>query len=504
VRILYLADIRFPLERANGIQSMETCHALALRGHDVSLVVRPDSHTPPRDPFEFYGLPRLPSATDHTDRGAADHADYADHRATDNTDATDQGAAADADHTDQGAADDADYTDQWATDHTDSTDQRATDDADYTDQWATDHTDSTDQRATDDADCADAGRRRGSLAIEIAPIAGPLPARRTGYLTFALGRALGRGRQDLLFTRDLGLASLLLRMPRAVRAPLVYEAHTIAADEAAARPQMLSGAAEPSPAKLKRLAARERRVWTGAEGYVTITTGLKTELERRFGGRSRIAVVPDGVRSNLEPRTSDLGPRTSDIGPHVFTIAYAGHLYPWKGVDLIVEAVMALPDVQALIVGGHDKEPDLARVKALAAQLDCRSRVTFTGLVPPAQVAARLREADVLVLPNPASAISSAFTSPLKLFEYMAAGRPIVACDLPAIREILAHERNALLFEPGNPQALTAAIRRVKEDPALGARLARQAAVDVAEYTWARRAERLEALFAEVLGARRV
>jgi len=55
VRILYLADIRFPLERANGIQSMETCHALASRGHDLTLVVRPDSHEPPRDPFVFYG-----------------------------------------------------------------------------------------------------------------------------------------------------------------------------------------------------------------------------------------------------------------------------------------------------------------------------------------------------------------------------------------------------------------------------------------------------------------
>ena len=57
MRILYFADIRFPLERANGIQTMETCHALAERGHEVHLVVRPDTHTPARDPFEFYGLP---------------------------------------------------------------------------------------------------------------------------------------------------------------------------------------------------------------------------------------------------------------------------------------------------------------------------------------------------------------------------------------------------------------------------------------------------------------
>jgi glycosyltransferase involved in cell wall biosynthesis len=154
-----------------------------------------------------------------------------------------------------------------------------------------------------------------------------------------------------------------------------------------------------------------------------------------------------------------------------------------------------MPDTRALIIGGHDEEADLARVTALAKQLDCAGRVTFTGLVPPPQVAARLREANVLVLPNPASAVSTAFTSPLKLFEYMAAGRPIVASDLPSIREVLTNEQNALLVPPGNPPALTAAIRRIKDDRELGARLAARALEDVREYTWAKRAERLEALF---------
>ena len=59
MRILYLADIRFPLERANCIQSMESCHALATRGHHVTLVVRPDTQDPARDPFDFYALPRI-------------------------------------------------------------------------------------------------------------------------------------------------------------------------------------------------------------------------------------------------------------------------------------------------------------------------------------------------------------------------------------------------------------------------------------------------------------
>jgi glycosyltransferase involved in cell wall biosynthesis len=313
-------------------------------------------------------------------------------------------------------------------------------------------------------------------------------------VTFAIGRAMGRARQDLIFTRDLGLASLLLRIPAPLRAPVVYEAHGIAADVAAALPELLTGAPAASPAKLERLARRDAHVWKSADGYVTITSALANALTSRFGERSRIAVVPDGAHA----AEYAVVPSANAAADKPFTIGYAGHLYPWKGVDLVIEAVAALPDTRGLIVGGHEKEPDLARVKAFAAQLNCSLRVTFTGLIPPAAVAARLRDADVLTLPNPASAISSEFTSPLKLFEYMAAGRPIVASDLPSLREVLRHEQNALLVEPGNPQALVAAIARIKDDPELGRRLAAQAVQDVRAFTWARRAERLEAFFAEV------
>ena len=398
MRLLYLADIRFPLERANGIQSMETCHALAARGHEVTLIVRPDTQTPPRDPYAFYGVTPIPA-----------------------------------------------------------------------------------------------------LRVEVAPVTGPPAARRAGYLTFAIGRALGRARQDVIFTRDLTLASIALRVPASMRTPVVYEAHTIAADAAQARPELLTGAAAASPAKLRRLAARDARVWRTADGYVTITAGLARELERRFGSRPLIAVVPDGANVQATDHTDD----TDRSGDQVFTLGYAGHLYPWKGVDLIVEAVLALPDTRGLIVGGHEREPDLARTKAFATQLDVSSRVTFTGPVPPAEVAARLREADVLILPNRTSAISTEFTSPLKLFEYMASGRPIVASDLPSFREVLRDGENALLVEAGNPQALAAAVARIKNDKALGARLARQAREDVGAFTWARRAERLESLLLEVTGTPR-
>jgi glycosyltransferase involved in cell wall biosynthesis len=399
MRILYLADVRFPLERANGIQSMETCHALAARGHEVHMIVRPDTQQPPRDPYGFYGLPRL-----------------------------------------------------------------------------------------------------AALGIERAPVAGPAAARRLGYLAFALGRAVGANRPAVVLTRDLGVASFLVRLPRAARPPVVYESHGYAPDVAAALPALVSTATAPSARKLRRLAARESSVWSGADGYVAITRGLAQDLEGRFGARPRTAVIPDGVRVGPGRARGAGGPPSGCRRP---VVAYAGHLYPWKGVDVLLEALAGVTEADGLIVGGHEREPDLARTRIAAEQLGIAGRVTFTGRVDPPEVQALLAEAAVLVLPNPESAISSRFTSPLKLFEYMAAGRPIVASDLPAIREVLTPDVHALLVAPGSAAALAAGIRRLLSDPVLGAQLGAAAAIAALDYTWDRRAERLEALLHDVTSGAR-
>ncbi len=395
MRITYFADVRFPLERANGIQTMETCYALAKRGHDVDLIVRADTHAPARDPFEYYGLPPEPR-----------------------------------------------------------------------------------------------------LRIERAPVTGPSAARRLGYLSFALGRGLGSSRAEALVTRDLGVASLLVRLPGHFRPPVVYESHGYAPDVAAALPDLVATAKLPSARKVRRLAAREERVWRTADGYVTITGALRDDLTARFGGRGPLAVIPDGVRI-IDRGGSPFKPAGANGGDAV--VAYAGHLYAWKGVDVLLEALARVPNASGLIIGGHAAEPDLERLKALAAGLGIAGRMTFTGLVEPARVAGLLGQAGILALPNPASAISTRFTSPLKLFEYMAAGRPIVASDLPSIREVLRHEENALLVAPGDAAAMAAAIQRLIADPVLGARLARAAFDAAPEYSWDRRAERLERLLADVV-----
>lgn len=390
MRLLYLADIRFPLERANGIQTMETCHALARRGVRVVLRVRGDVADPPRDPFTYYGLPRI-----------------------------------------------------------------------------------------------------AELEIEtVSTPTRPSSLRRAMYLASSWLRAV-TAPTDLVLTRDLGMAALLARIPRRERPPLVYESHGFAPAVEAEMIEMLADGRALSDGKRARLAAREAIVWRRTDGYITLTRALAVEMVERFGVRPRLAVVPDGVR--LEEPSAVSRPL-----PEVPTVAYAGHLYPWKGVDVLLEALARLPNVRGLIIGGHERESDLPRCRAMAEDLSLRDRVTFTGMVAPADVATRLAAADILVLPNPALTISRAYTSPLKLFEYMAAGRPIVASDLPAIREVL-DEDSAVLVTPGSAAALAEGIRRLIGEPALACHVAKNALQRVRAYTWDVRAARLEEAFRHVI-----
>jgi glycosyltransferase involved in cell wall biosynthesis len=219
---------------------------------------------------------------------------------------------------------------------------------------------------------------------------------------------------------------------------------------------------------------------------VTLTRAHHDELVSRFGPRRNVAVVPDGARINpAQPLTPP--PQT---GAPV--IGYAGHLYPWKGVDVLIEALARVPGVNGLIAGGQPGERDRSRLEALARARGIGDRVEFAGWCAPREVAALLLRCQLLVLPNVRTTISERYTSPLKLFEYLAAGRPIIASDLPALREVLTDAVNALLVPPGDPVAMAGAMARLLADPVLGDRLARQARTDAASYSWDARATRLE------------
>jgi glycosyltransferase involved in cell wall biosynthesis len=166
---------------------------------------------------------------------------------------------------------------------------------------------------------------------------------------------------------------------------------------------------------------------------------------------------------------------------------------------VLLQALAQLSDTRAVIAGGHPAEPDLDRLRGLARQLGVADRVTFTGMIPRKDVPALLADADVLAMPYFSTPVIERYSSPLKLFEYMAAGRPIVASNLASVREVLKDGVNARLVPPADPAALAAVIRTVFDDRAFAERIARRAFEDVGAYSWDERAAALEALFNRVV-----
>jgi glycosyltransferase involved in cell wall biosynthesis len=225
-------------------------------------------------------------------------------------------------------------------------------------------------------------------------------------------------------------------------------------------------------------------------GIVVITEGLRSDW--KAATETKIIVERDGVnldRFDITAPKSDLRSELS-LPPNHRIVSYVGSLQPWKGVDTLLKAAKGFPEnTSACIVGGDQKE----RERLAAAVGEVPSNVRFVEHVPPGQVPLYLAASDVLVLPNSAEQrISAKYTSPLKLFEYMAAQRPIIASDIPSLREVL-DEQMAFFVKPDDPGSLSEAVIHLAGE--CGADKAAVARREVERYTWKARAERITAEF---------
>jgi len=255
----------------------------------------------------------------------------------------------------------------------------------------------------------------------------------------------------------------------------------------------LYGTSETADAgKAARIARREERVWKTASGFVATTAGIRDAFAERHGARPGVRVVPNGC----DVPSLRAWPGLARENPP--RVLYAGQLYPWKGVDVLVEAMAAVPGARLVILGGIEGEADTRRIRSLAEARGLAGRTEMPGPVPQARVADALGRAAVVVAPFLRAGMTERHTSPLKIFEAMAAGRPIVASDLPSSREVLSDGENALLVPPGDVSALAGALRRVLADGDLARHLASGAWEAAPRYSWDARARALRELFEEV------
>ena len=285
---------------------------------------------------------------------------------------------------------------------------------------------------------------------------------------------------NIIYTREAEIAWVMAKKGL----PVCYEAHT-----------------KPRWWKLHLWLVRQ------TVGIIAISRGLAGEYEAANFFSKRVVVIPDGVdleKFNLLVGEQELKFKIREelgLSAKKKIILYAGSFQKWKGVDCLIEAINELKvnpsEIQdkfygvklkiELVLAGNGPEEENLRLKVNKLRL--RDEVVFMGFVERSKIPELMIAADVLVLPNSGKEkISRVYTSPLKMFEYMAAGVPIVASDLPSIREVL-NEEMAVLVKADDAGVMKRGIEKVLAGGREIEAMVKKNKELVKKYTWRRRAE---------------
>lgn len=286
-------------------------------------------------------------------------------------------------------------------------------------------------------------------------------------------------RADIYYSRDpLTLLALSLIKPRK---SLAYEAHMLASGRGGKWIQ--------------------RRVVRKVGTVIPITRKLQDDLqalaiEHLRPSPTKFLVAHDGIRKERFANVPSQTEARAQIGwpQAAFIVGYVGRLQTLtadKGVGTLADALAQVGDVALGLVGGPDDMAESLRRHWSQIGL-AKDNFLYAGQVAPDKVPLYLAALDVCAIPLPWTTHFAYYTSPMKLFEYMASKRAIIASNLPSIAEVITGGENALLVPPSDASALAEAIKRLRDDAALRQRLADNAYADVmARYTWAARAQNI-------------
>jgi glycosyltransferase involved in cell wall biosynthesis len=282
-------------------------------------------------------------------------------------------------------------------------------------------------------------------------------------------RLLDAGPFDLVYERHALFASAAMRVARSTGVPGVLEVNAPLVEEQAAHRVLIN----------RRGAERHRTAAFAAASVITaVSRSLGATLNLRPEAAGKVVVVPNGVDPARFPAPAPREPGRP------FTVAFVGTLKPWHGLDVLVDAFSLLRrqvhDARLLVIGDG---PGRAPLELALAGVGAADAAHLPGAVAPADVGRLLAGADAAVAPYPGD--DANYFSPLKVFEGMAAGLPVVASRVGQLPELIRDGRTGLLVAPGDPEALAASLVELAHAPARRARIGAAAREHVLrEHTW--------------------
>jgi glycosyltransferase involved in cell wall biosynthesis len=243
---------------------------------------------------------------------------------------------------------------------------------------------------------------------------------------------------------------------------------------------------------------------SGSRRLVVITQALKADVEKQFGKllQSPFAVVaPDGVDlvryENIPaPEEARRSLRESQgvlIPEEKFTLGYSGHFYPGRGMDQILAVASKSPEFTFLLIGGNHQDIDVIRSEVSVRALD---NIIITGFIPNLNLPLYQAACNVLLMPYQEVVEASSggdiakYLSPMKMFEYLACGRVVIASDLPVLREVL-NDQNSILLHSNDVDAWVEAISDISTDSLRQKSLSERSKNDAMKYSWESRVEQI-------------
>ncbi|MCP5101321.1 MAG: glycosyltransferase family 4 protein [Chloroflexi bacterium] len=286
-----------------------------------------------------------------------------------------------------------------------------------------------------------------------------------------------RQNPTVYFTRDISIANVLTHQGL----PTVFEAHAVP------KGRMQSMLAQIVKRPSFRLG-------------IALTHYISAALEQIGAPSNQMIVEPDAIDlddySNLPSRAE--ARQLLNLPQDKKIVGYIGRFEMMgmdKGINTLIQALSHLPsemldNILLLCVGGPMTA--VSAYKALANQLNLpESNLRFVDRVPNKDVPLWIKSLDIATIPSPNKEYFAYFVSPMKLFEYLAAGQVILGTDLPSTREILTHKKESWLVPPDDPQAMAAGIVELLQQPQLRLQLSQTALATAPNYTWAARAQRI-------------
>jgi glycosyltransferase involved in cell wall biosynthesis len=310
----------------------------------------------------------------------------------------------------------------------------------------------------------------------------------------ALVEAAVRTRPDLLHAHDSDTLEPAGAAARRLRVPFIYDAHELWLGQ------------------IRR--DRSRAYWWAFLGWywvvqqllirraaavVTVSPPIARHLEVTYH-LPRVQVVANfpEVEPDLARRELRSLPGTEGIPADAPIVLRLGNLSPGRGVEQLVEAMCEVDQAHLVLLGRGSSEPE---IRALAERLGLSERVHVVPPVPEPEVVGYAASADVGVSPAIPASLNDAYSLPNKLFQYMAAGIPVVASDFPHLREIVSGSGAGVNVDASRPDRLGAALRDVLADREAAAEMGRRARQAVLErYNWTAASQELLAAYAAALG----